>query len=202
MATKPDLSPPEGMTDAVAKVWCEITGAHPSPSTIIGPDLEAYCALIATLREARDRIEREGMVVESKRGEPVPHPALAVERATVRELRGWGDRYSPRAKARRRRGYMVDATRASLTAATHLTEVHEGPRAALLTLAWLIDEAQAEGLVALQKAAFGTIPTYLKAADALQITPANPPAKAEGGARRGGRLATLRAVPGGTTPGG
>ena len=119
------------------------------------------------------------------------HPAIAIERETAKEIRAWGARFAPKAKAVRRRGYMADATAKSLKAASHLGDVHAGPVAALKTLAWLIDEAQAQGLDALAKAAFGTIPTYLKAADALQLTPASPPAGAKGAAR-GGRLRSIR----------
>lgn len=190
------LTPPDTLSEPVAQVWAEIVQVHPRPHAIVGPALETYCTLVATLREARDRIEREGLVVESPRGEPVPHPALAVERATAKELRGWGDRFSPIDSVRRRSGYMVDATRKSLKAATHVTDMHAGPRAALLTLAWLIDEAQREGIDALQKVAFGAIPTYLKTAAEMQITPAAPRSPS-GGSKGGGRLGHLR-VAGGT----
>ena len=46
---------------------------------------------------------------------------------------------------------------------------------AVLTLAWLIDEAQRAGLDALQKASYVTIPTYLKGCAELEITPASIP---------------------------
>lgn len=191
------LTPPPALREPVAAVWREVVAAHPNPTTITGPDLETYCELVASLRALHARVDSEGLVVESRRGEPVPHPALAAARATAKELRAWGDRFSPGGQARRRSGYMVNATRKSLGAAKHLGDQHAGPVAALLTLAWLIDEAQRDGIEALQKAAFGTIPTYLKAAAELQLTPASPPAKAEKGGGRGGRLGHLRLAAGG-----
>lgn len=190
------MTAPEHLPEDVAAVWAEITAAHPLPESIEGPSLEAYCTLVAALRVARARIAAEGLVVADARGNAVPHPAITVERDLAREIRAWGNRFASRGVARRRRGTVADATARSVAAAGHLTKVHDGPVAVLKTLAWLIDEAQRDGIEALQKAAFGTIPTYLKAAHELQLTPASVPVEKGKGGARVGKLAHLRSVSG------
>jgi len=64
----------------------------------IGPtasdvDLEAFASQLARLRDARRRIEAEGMIVADPKGYPVPHPAIAIERAAQQEVRQWSARY-------------------------------------------------------------------------------------------------------------
>jgi P27 family predicted phage terminase small subunit len=193
-------APPPGLPEAAADVWREIVESNDLAGTVDRAALEAFCTLMARLREARDRVEQEGMVVEDPRGRVVPHPALLVERQTAEQIRAWGDRFAPLVKPVRRRGYMADATARSITAAPHLGDPkHAGAVAAVKTLAWLIDEAQRTSMDALQRAAFGTIPTYLKACAELQITPASAPAApaaaepARGGSG-GGKVRDLRAA--------
>ena len=66
-----------------------------------GPDLEAYCTQVARMRDAQARIDAEGIVVADARGNPVPHPALAIEKAAQVEVRAWSERFKPRrARAR------------------------------------------------------------------------------------------------------
>lgn len=118
------------------------------------------------------------MVVEDSRGRLVAHPALDIERTAAAALAEYGERFAPRAVLKRRRGYLLDATVKSITAAraTHrLTDVHEGPVAALRTIAWLIDEAQHEGTEEMQLQARRLMPLYARLAAALQITPASMP---------------------------
>ncbi len=97
---------------------------------------------------------------------------------------------------------MWDATCRSVAGAEHLKDRREfaGAVEAVKTLAWLIDESQRAGIEELQKAAFGTIPTYLKACEALQITPASRPVVKGEGKKPGGKLGQLRAVAGGASP--
>jgi hypothetical protein len=183
-ADKGEFPPPDHVDDGVKAVWLEIVAAHPRPETIVGPELETYCAQIAIIRDCRAQVAREGVLVEDRNGKPVPHPMLAVERETLKALKGWGDRFVPPAKPlvpHRQNGYVLKATRESVAAAKHLQGHLEfsGAIAAVETLAWLIDEAQREGPEALQKAAFGTIPTYIKGCAELQITPASVPAVAK-----------------------
>lgn len=199
MTTREPLDPPEGLPEAAADVWREIVASNDLAGTVDRAALEAFCTLMARLRDARARVAEEGMVVTDPRGRVIPHPALTVERQTAEQIRAWGDRFAPLVKPARRRGYMADATAAAIAAAPHLRDAkHAGAVAAVKTLAWLIDEAQRAGMDALQKAAFGTIPTYLKACAELQITPASVPqatgAPAAKGGARGGKVRDFAAA--------
>lgn len=171
-----NTEPPMEMPEAAATVWREIMTSNDLAGTVDRSALEAFCTLMARLREARQRVEDEGMVVKDPRGRVIPHPALAVERQTAEQIRAWGDRFAPLVKPVRKRGYMADATATSIANATHLSAAkYAGPIAALKTLAWMIDEAQRESMEALQKAMTTTVPNYLKACTELQITPASIP---------------------------
>lgn len=179
-ASARNTEPPAEMPPAAADVWREIMATNDLAGTVDRSALEAFCTLMARLREARQRVEDEGMVVKDPRGRVVPHPALAVERQTAEQIRAWGDRFAPLVKPARKRGYMADATAASIAAATRLADAKfAGPVAAVKTLAWMIDEAQRDSMEALQKAMSTTVPTYLKACAELQITPASVPALAD-----------------------
>lgn len=59
------------------------------------PELEAYAGQVVRLRDAQRRLAVEGSVVEDSKGFPIPHPALAIERAAQEELRKWGNRFEP-----------------------------------------------------------------------------------------------------------
>lgn len=184
---------PSVLSKGARIVWDEIVEHNDLAATVDRAALEAFCTLMARLREARARVDAEGMVVKDSRGRAVPHPALTVERQVAEQIRAWGDRFEPLVKPARKRGYMADATGATIANAAHLKDKQfAGPVAALKTLAWLIDEAQRSSMNDLQKATTTTIPMYLKACDALQITPASAPEKSKGGG--GGKLSHLRAV--------
>lgn len=201
-----NLDPPESLPEDAADVWREIVASNDLAGTVDRAALEAFCTLMARLRAARARVSEEGMVVEDKRGRVVPHPALTVERQTAEQIRAWGDRFAPLVKPVRKRGYMADATALAIKAAPHLQGTagakYAGAVAAVKTLAWLIDEAQRDSMETLQKAAFGTIPTYLKACAELQITPASvPTAEAPKGSGSGGK-GKLAALQGGLSAAG
>lgn len=184
--------PPDNMPAAAAEIWREIVESNDLAGRVDRAALEAFCTLMARLREARQRVQDEGMVVTDPRGRVIPHPALTVERQTAEQIRAWGDRFAPLVKPVRRRGYMADATAAAIAGAPHLADAKfAGAVAAVKTLAWLIDEAQRTSMDALQKAAFGTIPTYLKACAELQITPASVPPAATGKGGGGGKLSLV-----------
>lgn len=53
------------------------------------PGLDAYCAQVAIERDATARILREGLVIADAKGQPVPHPALEVQRAAAASIRAW-----------------------------------------------------------------------------------------------------------------
>ncbi len=85
----PPVEAPAHLAADVAAVWRELAPGSPSR----GPDFEAYCVQVARLRDAQRRIGAEGMVVADAKGNPVPHPALAIERAAQAEIRAWGERF-------------------------------------------------------------------------------------------------------------
>ncbi len=187
---KIDWTPPERLSEAEREVWVEMVDRdrmHPSstPET-----LETYCSLVVRWRAASAKVADEGLVVDGgdKRG-AVVHPALAAERQLADQVRQWTPLFNRPASARRRRGPMYDATKRSITAALIDSKPEfEAICDAVLTYAWLIDEAQREGLDALQKATYNLIPSYVKGCAELQITPASLPAEAAKKGRTGGRL--------------
>ncbi|MBD8019379.1 P27 family phage terminase small subunit [Brevibacterium gallinarum] len=199
-----DWSAPDHLPESVAEVWNEVIAAHPKPARIIGPTLEAFCYQVSILRDAQRRIGAEGLVVADEKGRPVPHPALGIAKDAQNEVRKWGAKFQPPVPARRRAGPMYDETVKSVTSAKHLVgkDEYAGPVAAVKTLAWLIDEAQRAGIEELQKASFGTIPTYLKACEALQITPASVPVPEKSDDEAKSKKSKLAALQGGLSASG
>lgn len=180
MVADEEFPPPAHVDEGVAAVWREVVARHENPASIVGEDLETYCAQVAIARDLRKAIARDGVTVDNRNGERVPNPLLDANREILKQLKGWGDRFVPPVKhetPRRRNGYVYEATGRAVAAAKHLKGHSEfdGAIAAVRTLAWLIDEAQRDGIEALQKAAFGTIPSYLKGCSELMITPASLP---------------------------
>lgn len=165
-------------------------------SAVDAASLEAYCNLIARHRAAAKAVAEDGLVVAGGGSKgAIVHPALAVERQLADQLKAWAPMFKRPAAVKRRSGPMYDATKKSVDAVPALqADVHAGPVAAVLTLAWLIDEAQREGLEALQRASYVMIPAYIKACAELQITPASLPAQPSGkgagrkGASGGGKV--------------
>ena len=64
--------------------------------------VDAYCATLANLLDAQERIEREGetLIVADAKGAPVPHPAADVVIRCSRELREYATLLAPRARRR------------------------------------------------------------------------------------------------------
>ncbi len=81
---------PAHLSEPVAAVWRELAAGSP----ILGPAFEAYCGQVATLREAQKRVDEEGIVIADPKGNPIPHPALAVARAAQVEIRSWGSKFA------------------------------------------------------------------------------------------------------------
>ncbi|MDJ1113226.1 P27 family phage terminase small subunit [Microbacterium dauci] len=186
---KLNFDPPDRLTDAEREVWVEMTRRGRMSPTVTPETLETYCSLVVRWRAASAKVESEGLVVDGgdKRG-AVVHPALAAERELAEQVRKWSPLFN-RTAAARRPGPMVNATRHSIEAAEldKKTE-YEGICLAVLTLAWLIDEAQREGLEALQKATYNLIPSYVKGCAELQITPASLPAGVPKKGQPGGKV--------------
>lgn len=82
------MSTPKHLPDDVRAVYEELYALGAS-----GPEFEAYCGQVARLRDAQKRISEEGLVVADEKGRPVPHPALAIERAAQAEVRAWAGRF-------------------------------------------------------------------------------------------------------------
>ena len=85
---------PEHLPADVAAVWVEIVKAL--GPRCAGPDLEAYAGQVARLRDAQARIAAEGAIIADPKGNPVPHPALAIEKTAQSEIRAWGSRFRRR----------------------------------------------------------------------------------------------------------
>lgn len=173
------LSAPERLQGKALDAWNEIVATNDIAGTVDRQALEAFCILVARLREAQERIDEEGMVVRGSNGRVVPHPALEVERKLAEQIRAWGDRFAPLVKPTRKRGYMADATASAIANAPHLkgddAKKYSGMIAAARTQAWMIDEAQRDSMEALNKAVVTILPQYVKTCAELQITPASIP---------------------------
>lgn len=194
MATrrKERFTPPDHLADDVRAVWEQVVANDRIASTVTPDMLEAYCSLVVRHRDAAAQVASDGIVVrEDERKPAVVHPALAAERQLADQLKDWAPLFNQQ-PAVRKRGPLYDETKRSLKAAG-LEEKEEfaGASAAVLTLAWLIDEAQRAGIEALQKASYVIIPTYLKGCAALQITPASLPPSV-GKKVPGGKLAKFQ----------
>jgi hypothetical protein len=75
----------------MSEIWAEIAPQVTDRISIIG--LESLCCQVATQREARRRIDHDGLVVSDSRGNPIAHPALAVEKSAQAEIRKWIEKY-------------------------------------------------------------------------------------------------------------
>lgn len=94
------MEAPKHLSAEVSAVWVEIVdllGAR--APLLVGPEFEAYCACVARLRDVQQRIQAEQLIVPDSKNQPVVHPAFAIERQCMDDLRKWGDRFSARAGA-------------------------------------------------------------------------------------------------------
>ena len=83
---------PATLSSAAANVWRDTT-----PGLLPGADpavIEAYCTQVARMRDAQSRIDTEGLIVGDAKGQPVPHPALAIEKAAAEQVRKLSDQLS------------------------------------------------------------------------------------------------------------
>lgn len=82
----------------VKLIWDEVLAAagEARANAMKGPALEAYCGQIARLREAQKRLNAEGLVIADPKGNPIPHPAIAIERTAQDEIRKWGKQFTSR----------------------------------------------------------------------------------------------------------
>ncbi|QHO91936.1 hypothetical protein CWT12_12315 [Actinomyces sp. 432] len=88
-------TPPTHLPDDVATIWQEVIDTYGDDS-IAGPALDAYCSQVAVERAATRAIQSDGLIVEGPKGEPIPHPALELQRRAQDEIRKWGNQFQPR----------------------------------------------------------------------------------------------------------
>lgn len=82
---------PDHLPEHLRPIWEETA---PKVRRTIGPiGLEALCGQIYRLRDAEQRVTRDGAVVNDAKGNPVPHPALAIERQAQAEILKWIAKY-------------------------------------------------------------------------------------------------------------
>lgn len=82
------------LPEDVRAVYDEVVDAWGSASgDVEGPLLEAYAGQVARLRDAQRRLQKEGLVIADPKGNPIPHPAIMIERDAQAQLRSWGDRF-------------------------------------------------------------------------------------------------------------
>jgi P27 family predicted phage terminase small subunit len=182
------LEPPEWLDDKVAAEWREVVARDGISPTVDVAMLEAYCTLIVRWREAAQKVAEEGLIVDGDRRGAIAHPALAIERSLADQIKAWAPLFN-RPPARRKAGPLYNATRKSVAAVPDLqADRYAGAVEAVLTYAWLIDEAQRAGIDAMQKASFVLIPSYIKGCAELQITPASLPESAQQKGKGGGKV--------------
>lgn len=89
---------PADLPEDVDAVWDQVIAVFGDADTasVEGPALQAYCGQVARLRDAQRRIAAEGLVIADPKGNPIPHPAIAIEKAAQVEIRAWGDKFKPR----------------------------------------------------------------------------------------------------------
>lgn len=88
------LTAPAHLPGDVAAVWVEINTGN--TNRFDSPSFEAYCGQVARLREAQRRVSIEGLVIADPKGNPVPHPAILIEKHAQAEIRAWGTKFMPR----------------------------------------------------------------------------------------------------------
>jgi len=82
-----EIRRPSNMSPGLAAAWDEV--APQVLPTIGAAGLEALATVVLRLRDARRRIDDDGVLVAGDRGQPGAHPALAIERDAIAEIRAW-----------------------------------------------------------------------------------------------------------------
>lgn len=88
------LTRPPHLPELLIPIWEELMPQFRPKIGAVG--LEAVCVQVLRLRDAQDRIGREGLVVADPKGAPGPHPALAIESAASREISRWLEKFGVR----------------------------------------------------------------------------------------------------------
>lgn len=86
------------------QAWDELASRWPDDLPMpTGAAFEAWLGQVARMRQAQALIAKDGPIVADARGNPIPHPALAIEKAAQAEIRTWGDQFTPDRQRRVRR---------------------------------------------------------------------------------------------------
>lgn len=83
------MTAPAHLSTAAAAVWRELEDGGMIP----GPGFDAYCNQVTIERDASARISAEGLIVADAKGQPVPHPALDIQRRAQAEIRSWSGKF-------------------------------------------------------------------------------------------------------------
>lgn len=85
------MTAPPWLGDLAAQAWREVgTGRRIAPSDV--PVVEAFCVAVSWLRDARARVDADGIITTDDKGRAQRHPALEIELAASAEMRGWVQR--------------------------------------------------------------------------------------------------------------
>lgn len=77
----------ESLSPRAQGVWDRVVADRGVPRSATAVDaMAAYATLVARLEDARERIDRDGLVVADDKGRPIPHPALGIERSCMADL--------------------------------------------------------------------------------------------------------------------
>ena len=77
----------KGLPKELSAIWDELEGEVNERIGSVG--LEAFCGQVHRLREAQSRIAEEGMIVQDAKGNPMAHPAVAIEKQAQVEVKAW-----------------------------------------------------------------------------------------------------------------
>ena len=80
---------PQHLSAAARAIWDEMV----ADGWRVAPGFDAYCNQMAIERDAGGRIASEGIIVADAKGNPVPHPALEIQRKAQVEIRGWAGKF-------------------------------------------------------------------------------------------------------------
>lgn len=87
----PSSSAPAHLSASARAVWDELV-----LSLVPAAGFDAYCNQVAIERDAAGRISAEGLIVADSKGNPVPHPALEIQRRAQVEIRAWAGKFRKR----------------------------------------------------------------------------------------------------------
>ena len=81
--------PPQHLSPSAVGAWREVVAGREQAgfAPLEAPIVEMIAVQLARMRDAAARVDGEGLLIADPKGNPVPHPALEVERAAGEQLR-------------------------------------------------------------------------------------------------------------------